>query len=80
MTQQERRQAATQPRKMMKIGLVGALVTALCCFTPLLVVIFGALGLGGLLGYVDLVLLPALLLFTLLILVAFFQMTSGGRK
>ena len=28
---------------MLKTGIIGAIVTALCCFTPVLVVAYGAL-------------------------------------
>lgn len=36
---------------------------ALCCFTPVLVVLFGVVGLAALIGYLDYVLLPALAFF-----------------
>ena len=54
--------------KMAVVGIVGASVTALCCFTPLLPWLLGSLGLGGLLGYVyrDDVLLPLLAVFLLI--------------
>lgn len=45
------------------IGGVGAALAALCCFTPVLIVLLGAVGLAALTGYLDYVLLPALLLF-----------------
>lgn len=34
-----------------------------CCFTPILVIVFGAVGLGWVTGYLDVVLLPALAVF-----------------
>ena len=46
-----------------KLGLIGTLISALCCFTPLLVVLFGALGLSALIGYLDYLLLPVLVFF-----------------
>jgi len=49
--------------KLLKVGIVGTVVSALCCFTPVLVVILGAVGLSGVLGYLDMVLIPALVLF-----------------
>ena len=64
---------AMTDRKLLTTGVVGTLVTALCCFTPLLVVLFGALGLSALLGWLDLVLLPALGFFPLLTLYALFR-------
>ncbi len=45
------------------IGSIGAGVAALCCFTPILVLLLGAAGLAALTGYLDYVLLPALLVF-----------------
>lgn len=41
-------------------GLIGSVLVALCCFTPLLVVLLGVLGLGAVSGYLDDVLLPVL--------------------
>lgn len=41
-------------------GVVGTVVAAVCCFTPILVVLLGIVGLGALSGYLDYVLLPAL--------------------
>lgn len=55
-------------RRLVKIGGIGSLVTALCCFTPVLVWLAAALGLSAVLGVVDLVLLPALGLFVLILL------------
>lgn len=43
------------------IGGIGAGVAALCCFTPVLVLLLGAVGLASLTGYLDYVLLPVLL-------------------
>lgn len=50
-------------RRQTAIGLVGALVAGLCCVTPVLVVLFGALGLSAALGWIDYVLIPALAFF-----------------
>lgn len=48
---------------LLKTGVIGTVIAALCCFTPLLVVVLGALGLSALLGVLDYVLLPALAFF-----------------
>ena len=48
-------------------GGIGAAVVALCCVTPVLVVLLGALGLAALTGYLDYVLLPALVVFLAMI-------------
>lgn len=55
-------------RRLIKIGSIGGLITALCCFTPVLVWLAAALGLSAVLGVVDRVLLPALGLFVLILL------------
>ncbi|MHA6347652.1 mercury resistance system transport protein MerF [Roseivivax sp. CAU 1761] len=46
--------------RLLAYGLIGTVVLALCCFTPILVILLGAVGLSALLGWLDLVLLPAL--------------------
>ena len=49
--------------KLLKTGIVGLVVTALCCFTPVLVVLFGVLGLSAVVGWLDYILLPLLAFF-----------------
>lgn len=49
--------------KLLKIGITGSIIAAICCFTPFLVVLLGALGLSAWLGWLDIVLLPALVIF-----------------
>jgi len=53
----------TNPKTLLRIGVIGAVLVALCCFTPILVILLGALGLAAYTGYLDVVLLPALLVF-----------------
>ncbi len=48
---------------LLKVGVIGSVITALCCFTPLLVVLFGVVGLAWFVGYLDYVLFPALFVF-----------------
>lgn len=48
---------------LLATGIVGTVVTALCCFTPILVVLLGAVGLSAWLGWLDYVLFPALAFF-----------------
>ncbi len=50
-------------KKLLGIGIGGTAVAALCCFTPILVVLLGALGLSAALGWLDYVLFPALAFF-----------------
>lgn len=46
-----------------RVGAVGTVIAAICCFTPALVVVFGIAGLSAWLGEVDLFLLPLLAVF-----------------
>lgn len=50
-------------RTLLEAGIVGTIVAAFCRFTPVLVIVFGALGLSAWLGWIDYVLLPALGMF-----------------
>ncbi len=55
---------------IMKTGIIGSVLVALCCFTPVLVILLGAIGLSALTGYLDMVLLPALAIFIGLVIYA----------
>lgn len=50
-------------QKLLTTGIAGTVITALCCFTPILVILLGAVGLSAWLGWLDYVLLPALVIF-----------------
>lgn len=54
-------------RALLRTGLCGTVIAAICCFTPFLGILFGVLGLSTLMGiWLDFVLLPALLFFAAL--------------
>jgi len=51
----------TKPsKKGLYASAVGTILVALCCFTPVLVITIGVVGLGALTPYLDFILLPAL--------------------
>ncbi|PKM01820.1 MAG: hypothetical protein CVV16_13505 [Gammaproteobacteria bacterium HGW-Gammaproteobacteria-6] len=58
------------PKTLLRIGVIGTVLVALCCFTPILVVLLGAVGLAAFTGYLDVVLLPALVAFVALVIYA----------
>ena len=66
-------------RTLPRTGIAGAAITAVCCFTPALVVALGTLGLSVWLGWLDLVLLPLLLVFVGLTALAVFRRRRVGR-
>jgi len=67
-------------RKLLGIGIVGTVVAALCCFTPILVIALGAVGLSAMLGWLDYVLLPALVFFVGLTLYALYRRSSPQER
>lgn len=60
-------------KSMLNLGIGGTVVAAVCCFTPLLVVLLGAVGLSAALGWLDYVLFPALAFFIALTLFALYR-------
>lgn len=56
---------------LLATGIIGTVVTLVCCFTPILVILLGAAGLGAFTGYLDFILLPVLAVFAGLTLYAF---------
>lgn len=63
----------TSSNGLLKVGIIGTIIVALCCFTPILVILFGAVGLAAVVGYLDLVLFPALGIFILLTIYALWR-------
>ena len=51
------------PKTLLRVSVIGTVLVALCGFTPILLVLLGTLGLAALTGYLDYVLLPALVFF-----------------
>lgn len=50
-------------RTLFKTGIAGSVIAALCCATPILVFLLGALGLSAWVGWLDYALMPALVVF-----------------
>ncbi len=67
-------------RTLLRTGIIGTVVAALCCFTPILVVLFGAVGLSALVGYLDYVLFPALAIFAGLTVYALWRRNSHSTN
>ena len=57
---------------LLKTGIIGSLIAAICCLTPVLVVFLGAVGFAGFIGYLDYALMPALVVFLGITAYAFF--------
>lgn len=50
-------------RTLLKTGITGSVIAAICCATPVLVIALGVLGLSAWVGWLDYVLIPALVIF-----------------
>lgn len=48
---------------LLETGIVRTVIAAICCFTPVLVVLLGVVGFSALAAWLDYVLLPALAFF-----------------
>ena len=63
--------------KLLTTGLIGTAISALCCFTPVLIIFLGTVGLSEIIGYLDYVLLPALGIFVLIAIYAFWKRSTA---
>ncbi len=63
-----------------RVGIIGAVVAAVCCLTPVLVVLVTAVGWSAIVGYLDYVLFPALGLFVVLAVVGWVQLRRCQRE
>ena len=50
-------------RTLLRTGIAGTVVAAVCCATPVLAILFGVVGLSAWAGGLDYVLFPALAMF-----------------
>ena len=66
--------------RLFTIGLAGSIIAALCCFTPVLVVLFGAVGLSAAVGLIDYIVLPALAGFVFLTIYALLKRQQVNRN
>ena len=49
--------------RLFRVGIIGSVIAAICCFTPLFVFLLGLLGFASLIGYLDYILFPVLAIF-----------------
>ena len=67
-------------RTLLATGIAGTVITAICCFTSVLVILLAAIGLSAWLVWLDFVLFPLLVLFvglTAFALVRWLRSRSG---
>jgi mercuric ion transport protein len=72
----------TRGKKGFVAAVIGTVLVALCCFTPLLVVMFGIVGLSFLTLYLDYILLPALVVMVIVTVISYrkWRQSQPGEK
>ena len=63
--------------RLLATGIIGFIVSMLGCVTPVLVALLAALGISGNMGWLDYVLLPAMMIFAAL---AVYAIVSRKRR
>lgn len=67
-------------RTLLRTGIAGTVIAAVCCFTPVLVVLLAGVGLSAATGYLDFVLFPALAFFMGLTVYAFWCKQRNAQQ
>jgi mercuric ion transport protein len=68
----------TKPsKKELYASIAGTILVLLCCFTPILVITIGVVGLGALTPYLDYILFPALAVMLLTTILAYRKYKQG---
>ena len=62
--------------KLLKTGIIGTVIAALCCFTPLLVLSLGFVGLSAIVPGLDYFLLPAMGIFMAITMYALWRRSA----
>jgi mercuric ion transport protein len=65
-------------KRLLCTGAGGSVIAAICCFTPVLVVAFGLVGLSAWVGWLDYVLFPMLAFFLGLTGYALYRIRHAG--
>jgi mercuric ion transport protein len=68
-----KKQSSNPSKKGIYTALAGTVLVALCCFTPILVITLGAVGLAVLNPYLDYVLLPGLVLMIIVTVISYIR-------
>ena len=66
--------------RLFSASFTGTVLVAVCCYTPVLVVLIGVLGVSAWLVWADMVLLPLLAIFIALTVYAWFADTHGDAS
>lgn len=67
-------------KKGIYTALCGTVLVAICCFTPILVILLGTIGLSAFTPYLDIVLLPSLVIMIVLTIVSYLRLRKSAEK
>jgi mercuric ion transport protein len=67
-----------KPKAAFWASVSGTVIVSLCCFTPVLAVTLSAIGLAAVIGYLDYILLPALVVMLIITFVSYRRYRSEG--
>jgi len=67
-------------KKGLYAAIGGTLLVALCCFTPILVLTLGTVGLSTVTPYLDYVLLPALLVMITVVIISYLRWKKARAR
>jgi len=73
-------QKSKPSKKGLYTTLTGTVLVALCCFTPVLVIVLGTIGLGTIIPYLDFVLLPALAVMIVLTVISYRRWNKANTE
>ena len=65
-------------KKGLYAAIAGTVLVALCCFTPLVVILMAAIGLTALTPYLDYILLPALGIMAIVTVLSYLRYRKTG--
>ena len=67
-------------KKGIYAALSGTVLVAICCFTPIFVILLGTVGLSALTPYLDIVLLPALFIMIVLTILSYLRWRKSAEE
>ena len=73
-------QSPGSSKKGLYAAIGGTLLVALCCFTPILVITLGTVGLSTVTPYLDYVLLPALLVMITVVIISYLRWKKARAR
>lgn len=59
-------------KKLVTGGVIGTIISIICCTTPILVIVLTGIGLAALVGYIDIVVIPILFISIITLIVGLY--------